>query len=185
MAAPELKRKLWSATAFIVPLLAVKAASVVLVDSGPQTAEATVSNPVTVASAARRNTKLTDQQVAVQRHVQVLSGKPIESDPMLYQGLEPEKPVEPEIKVPVIVETPKIEPPPTFELQLVMSGVRGDTALIDGRPYRVGDRIRDTDWKVQSIEVGYRSASLLNVNDGRTLIISVDLPLQHEGADRS
>ena len=180
MPTPEFNRRLWSAAAFIVPLVAVKIASVLLVDASPQAAEATAQEPMNVSATARKNSKLSDEQLAAQRHIQALSGQPIDSDPMLYVGLEPEKPVEPVVETPVVVEGPKIEPPPAFELQVVMSGVRGDTALIDGRPYRVGEQIRDTDWKVQSIEVNDRSASLVNVLYARTITITVDLPLPRE-----
>jgi hypothetical protein len=182
MATPEMKRKLWSLAAFIVPLVAVKAASVVLVDGGPQQADANVPEAAkATANPGHKPVKFTEQQLAAQRHIASMHGKNFESNPLLYVGLEPEKPPTPVIEVPVVViEPPKIEPPPAFQLQLVMSGVRGDTALIDGRPYRVGDRVRDTDWKVQTIEVAKRSASLAHISDGRTITIEVDLPLPRE-----
>lgn len=184
MATAELKRKLLAIGAVVFPLIAVKAASVMLTGPGPQYVQAETPESQPTNSAAKPvATTWSERQIAAQHRIAAIEAELSDVNPLLYVGLqpdEPEKPPEPPPPEIPKIEPPKIEPPPDFQLHVVMSGARGDTALIDGRPYRVGDHVRDTEWKVHSIHVAGRATTLVNAQDGRTITIMVDLPLPRE-----
>jgi hypothetical protein len=178
MPSAKLNRRLWAIGVFILPVVAVKIAAVMLGGQSPQSASATpAENPPMNATSRPAVVNWTERQLAAASHIANHRGQPFGENPLLYQ--EEPKPIEVEVQpVPVDiepVETP--EPEIKFTLNAVMSGSRGKTALIDGRPYREGERIKGTDWDVQAIDCDHRIVTLFNPAKQRTLVVRVDLPL--------
>jgi hypothetical protein len=183
MPSPDSRKKLLSLAMFILPVVAVKISTVVLIGPGPQSAQATLTDPIAAnpPAIAMPTPRWTEKQLAAARHIQALRGEPFGNTPLLYEK-QPEPPPVIEVIVepppPVIdpVPVPVLAPIPTFTLQAVMSGGRGKTALIDGRPYREGERIRGADWMVVIIDNDNRSVTLGEIGGDRSVRINVELP---------
>jgi hypothetical protein len=178
MANLELSKKLWSAGLFILPIVVVKLSTTLLLGPAPHEASANVVDPGATGPAVvsiGAPAPWTPQQLAAARHISALRTQPFGPAPLLFDKTEvPE--IDPEVVVPPPIDDP--EPPKEimFTVHAVMSGARGRTAVIDGRPYTEGRAVRDTGWVVEVIDCDARSVTLREASSGRKRTISVELP---------
>lgn len=193
MASPESRKNLTAIAALIVPVLAVKAVTLVLgqpaaqqASAHPKPAAATTTAPATTAKAA----PLTSQQIAAINYIHTLRAQPfgpapIRSEHAARTTTQPMvQPTEPQVQ-----PSAGLEAVPQFTVTAVMSttgivsGSDGSVsvqparrALINGRPYREGETVKGTSWKIAMIDCDRRSVTLRDVHSDRTVTINVDLP---------
>ncbi len=175
MLSNDAKRRFSSLGLFALPILAVKAAGVLMGGSAPNVsgASAAVTDPATTATtpAVSKVEWTVDQRTAAE-HVRQLAGMPFGPAPMLYTAVaaapqpkplepapEPEKPRDPEI--------------PAFALHAVMAAPSGNKALINGRLYQVGQKIAGTTWTLHELNVEQRMVVLAEENSTRTVTLNV------------
>lgn len=178
MASPETRRRLSSLGLFVLPLVAVKLASVVMGGPSPSGAAASPAQPAEQnATAGAAGVTMTPpvQWTAAQRaaadHVRYLTSTTFGPSPMLYAATP--KPPEVQEPDPVLAEQPKPAEIPAFELQAIMNSASGDKAVINGRPYLVGQSVEKAGWTVRSIDVGSRSVVLVENGGAREITITV------------
>lgn len=179
MPSPEATRRLMSLGLLALPIAAVKLASLMIgIPSAKATASASaVATPAAGDSgnaAATPRVEWTKEQRAAAEHVRQLAASGFGPAPMLYVA-SPEVQIAIEDPVPEIL-APTIPQPPRFTLQAVMAAVTGDSAVINGRMYSVGQTIEGTDWEVQEIDVSRRKAVLFDSEYDRTVTIAVQTP---------
>lgn len=182
MPSPDTRKKVLSFGALVLPVVIVKLAATVLGQSGAATASAAprpTTTDAAVSATTPAATKLTARQLAAAEYVQSMRQRTFGRAPLLFEprppSNEPNTSSTPEV-TPVVDSHPN-EPLPMFTLNAVMSSSSGQRALINGRPYRVGDTIKETAWTVLSIDVAGRSATLQDSHSDRTVMIAVERPL--------
>lgn len=173
MPSPEMRKNLASITIFTLPVIVVKLATMVL--GGPASTSAQDPGLELVAGdgtpvPTNKVAAWSEDQLAAARYIDALRSQPFGATPLLHDTQEPELVPDPEIIPVEPVSDVK------FVLQAVMSGERGDTALINGRPYRKGDQIRGTRWSVISIDSSNHIATLKEAKSGQSMVIRVELP---------
>jgi hypothetical protein len=178
MLSPESTKRITALAAFAVPLMLVKAAAIVLggpaASSGATTAPQ-AANPMAVAPPTGVATQIswTPKELAAATHVQALANLPFGPVPFLYdnqaQAIDTKPPVIENIDV-----GPVRPVKPDFTLGAIISGSRGKTAWIDGRPYREGDRIRNSNWIVWAIDSSARTVTLSSSETDGQFTLKVD-----------
>ena len=177
MPSVKFTRRLWALGIFVLPVVAVKVAAIMMGSDAPQSASATpAENPPIGPSSRPAVVKWSERQLAAAAHIASTHGASFGANPFLYVE-EPKPVIEDKPVIPVEIVPQEQEPDATFTLNAVMSGSRGRTALIDGRPYREGDRIKDAPWAVQAIDCDQRQVTLFNAARQRTVVIRVETPL--------
>lgn len=177
MPSPEATRRLTSLGLLVLPLIAVKMASVIMGGSAPAStvaAPAAAVDSATPATPAPAKIEWTASQRAAGDHVRQLASEGFGPTPMLYAT----KPTQPVVHVnpePPIVEPAEAEIP-EFALHAVMATPSGDKALINGRLYEVGQKVADTAWIVKNINSNERSVTLTESGSSRSVTISVHRP---------
>jgi hypothetical protein len=167
----ETRRRLAAAGMFILPLVLVKATAMFLGGTGPAEVAAApavaipapLATPMAGAPPAR-----TEEQEQAAAHIARLHEEPFGSSPLYYQSRGDEGEV--------VFENPELPPPPEFILQAVLASSAGNTALIDGKALRVGDRLGDTDWQIIEIDVEGRTVTVLDPRTDRTETRAVRSP---------
>lgn len=172
MANPDTQRKLLAAGLFILPVLAVKASTMLLLGPAPQAADAAIDTSTTPAITSGPTVSWKPRQLAAAQYIGKLRDEPFGPSPLLFDYVEPEPEPDP---IPTVDPTP-IKTEIKFTVNAVMSGVRGRTALIDGRPYSEGHNVRRTGWIVELIDCDSRSVTLREEATGERRVISVELP---------
>ena len=173
----DIKKRMWSAGIFAMPIVVVLLAGLILGESSPRGAHGSVVQPSTAVSplSPQNTVSWSPQQLQAARYVDSLKSQSYGPTPLWYEREEQAPVVVPPPADPIIEPPPIVEATPEFSLRAVMSGTRGKTALINGRPYREGDTVRNTQWKVASIDCDHRSVLLSESGSDRTLKISVEL----------
>ena len=59
---------------------------------------------------------------------------------------------------------------------MIIGSTAGNTALIDGKPYKVGQTLKDPVWIVRNIDVDARSVTIENKQSGQFLVFVVQTP---------
>ena len=169
----RIKRSVPTFMCFLAPLVLVKLASTIVAGAGPLNATASEMNPAfddpqsSQPVAARRDAPSAESLAAAKRAHAVRRNADVRN-PFYY---EPTGPTEP-----AFAEVVEEEEPLDVELQAIMAASRGNTALIDGQPYRVGDVLPDGEWEVVSITSENRSVLLRSVEDGEERRLVVKTP---------
>jgi hypothetical protein len=180
MSAPDTKRKLIVAALFAFPIGMVKLTSMYLLQSGPVAAQAATveaaTDPVAKTAAPLKPPVWTSKQIAAGKHIAKLRSERFADSPLFYEVHETPHTTATTSDPEPSAEIPDAPPPPRFVLQMIMSSSSERTALIDGKPYRVGDDVRSSGWVITSIERDTRSVTLKDVQHDRTITISVELP---------
>ncbi|MCI0363378.1 MAG: hypothetical protein L0Y44_07780 [Phycisphaerales bacterium] len=173
MASHDFRANLASIAIFTLPVIVVKLTTAFLNNASPTQVLGSTVEPVSgsaVVSAAKAAT-WSDAQLAAARHIETLRAQPFGPTPLYHEVVQTPVDTTPP---PVVVVPPRIKA--YFVLNAVMSGDRGETALINLRPYRAGDQIADTGWVVESINSSRRTAVLREPATGETMNIKVQLP---------
>lgn len=168
----DLKGFISSLVVFILPVVLVKVGGSLFGSAGPSTAVGSSSavkpRPFKPPAGARA-VSWTAQQKAAADHVALLKTEPFGSTPFYYRQSV--------ISKTAVIEDPgqrsPDDAPPDLNVQVVMTTRRGNVALIDRRLYRVGDLIKDEDWRVIKIDGHDRSVTLRHEETQRTAIIYV------------
>lgn len=147
MNAGDAKTKIVTIGMFLLPLILVKGTALML-GQGPDTATAgDGANNVAATTAIIEpvTREWNEQQLAATRHIELLRTKDFGPSPLLHQ----QPPPPPNSTKPP--DTPRIHPPPNVSVKMILKTSRGNIALINGRRYRVGDKIGDG-WIVTGID---------------------------------
>ena len=171
MNASEAKKKTVTFGIFLLPLILVKGTALML----GQGLDPAIGNPVgnngaatapTIEPAAR---VWTEQQLAATRYIERLRKQDFGPSPLLHQKAAPtQNNIEP-------TDTHRDHPPPQVGVQMILKSSRGNIALIDGKRYRVGDKIGDG-WIVTVIDADARSVLIKHTESGEEATLVVPLP---------
>ncbi len=168
-------RHVLTLTAFLVPVLFVKVVGVVLDAGGPRTAAATrdavtpapaipsVSHPATRAE----HPEHPDQPPApteLELYLTALREESFGATPLYYEPRV--RSSEPTIVVDPIPQVPTLR----VEVRAIMSARNGTIALIDGRPYAVGDRLSNDQWVITAINADERLVEFRHIESGETVV---------------
>ncbi len=156
----DAKRRLAAIGVFLLPVVLVKVVAAPMGNRGPEAAEASnTSTPVVAIPPVTVAPQWSEQQRAAAQHVAYLRTQPFGPTPLYY------------------------DPPPdrigssdTFghvAVQMIMSTASGDLALINGKRYRTGDRLRDAGWIVSEINASSGSVTLKHPASDRSVVVSV------------
>lgn len=169
MPSRELRTISWSAGAFVLPILAIKAAAIMLGSATPESAVANseAAQPAATEPASKPAAFTASQQAASKRIVELQELK-FGASPLYYEP-QTESASAPTPAQPAVA--------PQFVLGAIMSTSRGSKAVINGRPYAQGDAIGDSGWTLQSINSANRSVVLLDPATGHMQTITVALPM--------
>lgn len=163
----ETKRRLAVGGMFILPLVLVKATALFLGGTGPVEVSAApaAAVPAPVAPIMSTQRRWTEREQAAARHIAQLHGEPFGSTPLYYEPRGGE--------TVVVFEDPEVLSAPDFIVQAVLSSSAGNTALIDGRPLRVGAALGETGWQITEIDAEARSVTIWDPRTDRTATRSV------------
>lgn len=164
---PEIMRKFTGVALFAAPVVLVKITAMMLNVSGPQTSAAfeLETGMNFVLEHQEPPAALTVKQQTLLQLMEEARARPFNASPLLHheeieieslpESLDPEDPENPEAE--------------TFEVMIsaILSSGHGAVALIDGKPRRVGDTIREEQWRISAIDIDERSVTFVNAADGR------------------
>ena len=75
------------------------------------------------------------------------------------------------------ITSPSIKSPALqITVQMIMSSASGNTALIDGKPYKVGQKLNESAWTISKIDGEARSVTLENSQTGQSVVVQVQVP---------
>lgn len=189
MPSPEIRRNATAIAALIVPVLAVKITTVVM--GHPTTRQASAEpKPVEATATPTATAKakpLTQQQIAAMQHIQTLRTQPFGPAPVRaeHAAVTTSQPLVTEVEPQVIptAAQPEFAVTAVMSSNSIVSGPDGTPsaqptrrALINGRPYRQGETIKGTTWKVMAIDCVKRSVTLRDTRSDRTVTVNVELP---------
>ena len=154
----------------ILPLLVIFKSAGTLFGSGPEIAQASYETLSFIVPDVAENDELslTDQQMQAVEHIAILQSEQFGPSP-LHRGVK------------TIIGDKNQLPPPTLlslqiTVQMIMSSSAGNTALIDGKPYKVGQKLIDSAWIVSEIDGEARSVTVENKQTGQSMVFVVQTP---------
>ena len=163
----ENKRRLVIIGMFLAPVAVVKFTGWFYGIGAPADASAAVEvNPVVdVPMAAAVSDVITDQQRGAALKIAALYKQPFGETPFYYDAreisIEPDGPIQ-------------IDPSaPTVIVQAILASAAGDTALISGKMYKVGDEFEKSGWFITVIDNKARAVTLKNPKTEREVTASV------------
>jgi hypothetical protein len=195
MGGRNLRRKLAMLLAFAMPLVLLKFTTAFVTGgrlgtgSGPRSAAAQLPSdgegPHSPMSLIEQQMKATsEQERRVAEYIAQLRQLPFGRNPLYYEPrperaeVQPSKPIPPPAAQPPLVHD-RLE----ARVQAIMGtreqgGTGSPMALIDGRPYRVGDLVPGGRWEITAIESGTRTVTFRHVGTGEERHRSVATPLR-------
>jgi len=171
MVTRKTKQSLIAAVTFtILPLLVIIKSAGTLFGSGPEIVRASYETlPFIVPDAAGNDElSLTDQQQQAVNHIASLQSKEFGPSPLHRVGEiigGDENPLSP-------IMSPSLQ----ITIQMIIGSTAGNTALIDGKPYKVGQTLKDPAWIIRKIDVDARSVTIENKQSGQSLVFVVQTP---------
>ena len=193
MFSPELRKNGIVIAALVVPVLAVKAATLVLGQPSLQQASA-APQPANAESATAspiiKPKALTPQQIAAMKHAQSLRGQAFGPAPIRpeHAAMTTSQPIAVETEVhteqpATMAAVPKLTLTAVMSTNGITSGSDGSVsvqpvrrALINGRPYREGQIVKGTTWNIATIDCDKRAVTLRDTQSDRTVTVNVELP---------
>lgn len=170
----EVKAKITSLAAFILPLVALKLAAILMGEPGPSSAPAAVvTTPPDLGLPGPPPQRWSEQQREAAKHIIFLQSQPFGPTPLYHREPDP-KPLRPEVGPGP--DGPEDEPPPNVVVQAILTSSGGNIAVIGGAYYRVGDALDDAGWVVAEIDGVTRSVTLAHPRTGRTATIGIPMP---------
>lgn len=152
----EMKRRMTKCGVFLVPVILVKGAGF-LYGSGP-TAGATAAEVIAPSldspTAVIASETITDENRKAAAKVAALYKQPFGESPLYYDAREA-----PTDGGPVVSVDPNA---PTLIVQAILASTSGDTALISGKMYKVGDQFEKSGWTLTAIDNKSRTVTLKN-----------------------
>lgn len=152
----------------ILPLLVIIKSADTLFGSGPEIAQASYDRLSFIVSDAdeKDEVSLSDQQKEAFNYIAILKTQQFGSSPLHR-----------------VVENSVIEKPSThakstalqITIQIIMSSSAGNTALINGKVYKVGQKFEEY-WIIHKIDGEDRSVTLENIKTGKYLVFEVQTP---------
>lgn len=171
MVTRKTKQSLIAAVTFaILPILVIIKSAGTLFGSGPEIVQASYETlPFIVPDdAGNDELSLTDQQKHAVDYIAILQSKQFGPSP-LHRGAKT-----------IIGDNNPFPPPalPSLQItvQMIMSSSAGNTALIDGKPYKVGQKLKDSAWIVSEIDGEARSVTVENKQTGQSMVFVVQTP---------
>ncbi|MCZ6735675.1 MAG: hypothetical protein O7C65_07800 [Planctomycetota bacterium] len=159
----DAKRRLVTIGVFLLPVVLVKVVAAPMGHRGPAAAEASnTPTPVVAIPHVTVAPQWSEQQRAAAQHVVHLRTQPFGPTPLYYDPPQP--------------------PPDRsgssntlghVTVQMIMSTASGDLALINGKRYRTGDRLRDAGWIVSEINASSGSVTFKHPASDRSVVVSV------------
>jgi hypothetical protein len=173
--ADDVRVKITNVAVFALPLLFVKVTAGLLGSPGPDAASASGGNttPPAVTQLGTPPPTWSEAQRAAAEHVSLLQAEPFGPTPMYYKA--PRQPTTRPVDVRPPQDT-RPDPPPEVYLQAILSAAAGNTAVIGGRYYRVGDPLGDTDWIVSEINGLTRAVTITHPPTDRTQTVFLPTP---------
>lgn len=167
MLTAETRRRLVIIGMFLVPVALVKATAVFYGSGSPAGAEAaSVSlTPVDPSVASDRSPTLSAAESEAADRIAELYQQPVGASPLLHDVRSPEQ----------VDEQPVDPGSPNLLVQAILASEQGNTALINGKMYRVGDVFDGTDWQVREINNTTRSVTIVNTTTGREITRAVKI----------
>ncbi len=154
----------------ILPVLVITKSAATLFGGGPEIAQASYDRLPFIVNDEVDNVdlSLTDQQQEAFAHIALLKEQQFGQSP-LHRATE------------TVIGNDNTSPPPVLPslqitIQMIMSSTAGNTALIDGKPYKVGDKLLKSPWIIRQIDGEARSVTLENPQTGQTEIVEVQAP---------
>ncbi|HWB19881.1 MAG TPA: hypothetical protein VG711_06245 [Phycisphaerales bacterium] len=157
----------------MAPLVIVKLASVMLGVSGPSAAKAALNpendNTVTTAALKTNSSVPTEKERQAAQRVADLRELPFGPSPLYYPpGQAAAQPKE------AVPPLPDISP--TFHVNAIFVTSTTIIAIIDTKPYKLGDRLANTGWVISDIDNDKRVVSIYDPKSGRVVTQNVDAP---------
>jgi hypothetical protein len=181
MNSPDSRKRMLSLGALVLPVIAVKLVTTILGHSAATSAQASPRPAAFEAATAGANAgrvALTSRQQAAAAYVRQTREQTFGRAPFLFEPKPPDSTSSTSTTTtPLVQDTQPDRPLPSFTLGAVMASENGQRALINGRPYLVGDQIKDTQWTILAIDIGARSVTLKDGESDRTIVIAVEKPL--------
>ena len=168
MVTRKTKQSVIAAVTFsILPLLVIIKSADTLFGSGPEIARASYDRMPFIVSDAADNDEvsLTDQQQQAVGHIANLQSQEFGPSPLHRVG-----------EIVSGDENPGKSPSLQITVQMIIGSTAGNTALIDGKPYKVGQTLKDPVWIVRNIDVDARSVTIENKQSGQSLVFVVQTP---------
>jgi hypothetical protein len=175
MASHDRNRRLWAVGFFVMTLVAVKLAATMFGGGAPGPAQASPDvstaggDPAPGTAPPVAKVEWTERQRAAGEYVRQLAQQSFGPTPLLYTAKPRPGQTSPTIEP--ILQSPR----PQFVLRAVMATSSGNKALIDGRMYQIGEKVRGSGWVVQTIDIDARSVTLVDI-DGSTIHLTVQTP---------
>ena len=173
MASDQVQRRAIGLGVFILPIVLVKVAGALL-GGGPDDAKGGViiprpPTPRTAPPVPAPDWSWSDQQLAAAEYVAAMRSRSFEDTPFYYKKQAPDTGVG-------VIANPVPDLQPDVEVQMILSSPAGSRALINGRPYSVGDLIDGIGWIVREIDGKKYSVVLEHPETGRRTTIKVKMP---------
>ena len=158
----DAKRRLVTIGVFLLPVVLVKVVAAPMGHRGPAEAEAS-HTPTQVVAIPRvaAGPQWSEQQRAAAQHVAYLRTQPFGPTPLYYDRPQPPD------------RSGSSDTLGHVAVQMIMSSSGGDLALINGKRYRTGDRLRDAGWIVSEINASSGSVTLKHPASDRSVVVSV------------
>jgi hypothetical protein len=170
-----LKRRIGDVAAFLIPLALVKVAAVAIGKGVPPGARGAVvaSAPIEPIELdfSTSSASLTPEQIAAAQHLDALAVEPFGAAPFYYR-------IRPQNDSPIIVDpgdNPDVDAHPSITVQMIMAGRGGGSALINGKPYKVGDVVdRMGGWRLVEVDGESYSVVLEDPRSGQRRHVKVE-----------
>ncbi len=174
MASDQMRRRVIGVGVFALPLVLVKVAGALLGGWGPEDAKGGVIIPMppthrTALPVPTPDWSWSDQQLAAAEYVAALRSRSFEDAPFYYRKRAPDPGGG-------VIEVPVPDLLPDVEVQMILSAPSGNRALINGRPYGVGDLIDGIGWTVAEIDGMKYSVVLQHPETKRRTTVTVRIP---------
>lgn len=171
MVTRKTKQSMIAAVTFaVLPVLVVIKSADTLFGSGPEIARASYDRlPFIVPDDdGSDELSMTDQQMQAIDHIAILQSQQFGPSPLHREGETISGNENP-------FSTPTL-PSLQITVQMIMSSSAGNTALIDGKPYKVGQNLKDSAWIVRKIDGEARSVTMENTQTGQSMVFVVQTP---------
>lgn len=171
MVTRKVKQSLIATVTFaILPLLVIIKSADTLFGSGPEIAHALDDGlPFIVPDAdGKDELVMTDQQREALAHIAIIKAQQFGPSP-LHRVIEVDSG---DVNLP----PPTVLPSLHITVQMIMSSSAGNTALIDGKAYKVGQKLKDSFWVIRIIDGQARSVTIENTQTGQSKVVNVQTP---------
>ncbi len=170
MVTRKTKQSMIAAVTFaILPLLVVIKSANTLFGTGPEIARASYGSLEFNPDATNKEElSITDQQRQAIDYIATLQSQQFGQSPLHreVETISGDKNPVPQPKLASLQIT----------LQMIMSSSSGNTALIDGKPYKVGQYLKDSVWIVREIDGEALSVTMENEQTGQSIVFVVQTP---------